>query len=157
MKLRIFALIAASFFAAMPLAAAPRIEIAVSGDIIEIAVADAPPAAVLQRLAEEAGFSVAGLESLPATPVSLHLRGPLERVLGALLDPASRIATYGADARHLSRLVLLPTNASRSQLVIVAPPPPRELAFDDPAVGASRVGADRLRGEIRGNLGIAIP
>jgi hypothetical protein len=151
------ALLAATILlAAAPVAAASRVEIAISGPVVELTLVETTPAVALARLAEAAGFTVEGSEALPQTPISTRLKGPLERVIAALTDPVSRVASYAAaPPAHLTRLVLL-GGAGAPQLAARADEM-EDLRPSDPAVGASRAGRAALRQQLRGTLGLRLP
>ena len=140
-----------------PAQAAPQIEVAMEAGIVELRVTQAPAAAALARLAEAAGFAVEGGEFLPDAPITAHLKGPVERVIGALTDPASHVARYAGDGSgRLTRLILLPASGAAPPRIAALPATAHELAPDDPAVGASRAGAAALRQQLGTNLGIAL-
>jgi hypothetical protein len=142
---------------AAPLAAAPRIEIKGDAAGIEIEVVDAAPAAVMALLAATIGFTLDGAEALPTTPITAHLKGSLDRVIGQLTEPASRVATYAdGNSARLVRLVLLPSGQVVRSLPAEMPRESDALAADDPAVGGSRMGADALREQIRTRLGLSL-
>jgi hypothetical protein len=144
------------FAAAASLAAAPRVEIAITGQLVEMTLVETTPAVALAQLAAAAGFSLEGADALPQTPISTRLKGPLERVIAALTDPVSRVASYAAaEPAHLTRLVLL-GGAGAPQLAA------RSAEMEDPlpsdaAVGASRAGSAALRHQLRTTLGLRLP
>lgn len=142
--------------AAAPVLAAPRVEIAITGQMVELTLVETTPAVALARLAAAAGFSVEGAEALPQAPISTRLKGSLERVIAALTDPVSRVASYAAaEPAHLTRLVLLggpsvPQLAART--AERQDPQP-----SDAAVGASLTGSAALRQQLRTTLGLKLP
>lgn len=157
MASRYLALALGAALIAAPLAAEPRIEIAITGPVIDLTMTDATPAEALARLSEAVGFTVEGAEALPATKLSMHLKGPVDRIIAALADPANRIAIYASDdPSRMVRLVLL-ANGGRPILSMQSAAAPADLPPGDPALGGSRRGSDAVRTQLHSSLGLTLP
>jgi hypothetical protein len=147
-----------ALFLAVAAQAEARIDVAIDGTEIDLTMVDAAPADALAQLASRLGFVLDGADGLPRAPMSLHVRRDLSGLIGLLTGPASHVALYdAADPMRLVRLVLLSTGGRQPTLEIRSTVMPGDLPPGDPALGASRIGADVVRASIRERLGLALP